>query len=316
MIENWPPDVQRLLLALDAEPRSKSDLLARADLQDGQWRPAIDYLLSRGWCVRTGELRWTRYALKREDFGFGPGHMDLEHEVSHETDPEEQVPSASSGVHSETGNSAAATTGSTTDTASGDPVVAAILGALSYVPQSRAEIIALSGIDETDWPRAITAIVENGLAIRTGSKRGTRYLLTVDGHGASTSELAPERADGRETGSMRERPSTPSPTRSFVEASYHDIVDELLGVFLLREPESEEYRPQPPPPPSLVRALEAAGAEVIDQRTRGGPLWVVETTEARSAIATAARTFNVQFTRAANSQACGGRPGWWTRDDG
>ncbi len=92
-------------------------------------------------------------------------------------------------------------------------------------PQSRAVLITLAGIADEDWRGAVRFLVEQGLAIQIGSKRGTAYLASS---GQEVSP-APEPTE----------PATPSSFGSAVASGYHDLVlsalAELDGIHMVAE---------------------------------------------------------------------------------
>ena len=52
-----------LLQALDGVPRSRAELLARSGVCEGDWPGAVQSLLARGLARRTGTKKWARYTL-------------------------------------------------------------------------------------------------------------------------------------------------------------------------------------------------------------------------------------------------------------
>lgn len=93
-------------------------------------------------------------------------------------------------------------------------------------PQSRAVLITLAGIADEDWLGAVRFLVEQGLAIRIGSKRGTAYL-------ASKGQQVPPPPRSHAT-------ATAPPVGSAVAFGYHDLVlsalAELDGGHMVAEP--------------------------------------------------------------------------------
>lgn len=61
-IDSAPNGADRLLACLDAVPRSRSELIQLAELDDDEWYPAIGYAMATGLVARTGAKRGTRYA--------------------------------------------------------------------------------------------------------------------------------------------------------------------------------------------------------------------------------------------------------------
>jgi hypothetical protein len=93
-------------------------------------------------------------------------------------------------------------------------------------PQSRAVLITLAGIADEDWLGAVRFLVEQGLAIRIGSKRGTAYLASI-----GQEVPVPTRSQA---------PATAPPVASAVASGYHDLVlsalAELDGGCMVAEP--------------------------------------------------------------------------------
>lgn len=84
-----------------------------------------------------------------------------------------------------------------------------VLGGLDHHRRSRSELIVLCGIDDSDWMPAISFLVESGMAIRSGTRRGTRYQRAPDNHRA---------------------PSGPahSHVRASVALGYHNLIGDII----------------------------------------------------------------------------------------
>lgn len=206
-----------------------------------------------------------------------------------------------------------------------------ILTELDHHPRSRAELIVLSGIADEDWAEAIRFLVDGGLAIRSGERRGTRYRRSSANGTAVVAPLAG------------------APSGSPVAAGYHGLLLEALGELdamlsdgpghtdpfstQQKEPgcdEDDEYDEDggdggdggddddeecTEEIVEIVALLRSRGAtRVIDHRPRGGCLWVLDGQGVDGAVAAVAAAMDVRFYfKAEGARATNGHPAWWTK---
>lgn len=77
----------------------------------------------------------------------------------------------------------AALRGTAPDTAVDEAILSAVKTAIAGVADGalKADILAATGLADTDWNKAITVLIERGDVTRTGQKRGTRYHMDSAG---------------------------------------------------------------------------------------------------------------------------------------
>lgn len=195
---------------------------------------------------------------------------------------------------------------------------AAIVQALDKTPRSRSELLKRADADDAHWRSVIDALVGLGVAIRTGRKRGTKYTCSVDPVAPPSGDREPS-ADGYGPTEVPSRRTTSMQTAapSAFKARYHDVFDELLAdILLCNKEDGASVTEVASGAKCIVDALATAGLEFVDHRMSGGRLWVIDGPTTATTVSRFAATFNVRFRRATSSRACGGRPAWWTRDDG
>ena len=211
-----------------------------------------------------------------------------------------------------------------------------VLRELDAEPRARADLLLASGVPARDWNVAIDFLVDTGLARRSGSKRGTRYVA------------APGGAVG---GVVRDSVRSPQPgyVQAAVAKPYHDIVEELFAELghpdLALGGSSEIDRWGPSSPPSaiapttrqapllgtpefayededtdevchIVTLLRSLGvARLIDQREKHGALWVIEAPGVPTAVKRVEKQLGVQFHfKPEGARTTEGRAAWWTKD--
>jgi len=189
-----------------------------------------------------------------------------------------------------------------------------LLEHLDGVPRARAELLASSGIPDKVWLPAIRSLLEAGSAIKTGSKRGTRYL-------AGSYELEPVKV--RQTAT--------------IAASYCGLVEKVLNDIALMvpygavaeepradeagsassvvetvdEPNEEEDTDQAIGVLSMLRARGVS--KLIDHRSRGGCLWVLESPGVEEAVKDVAKATGARFYyKDGGVRSTGWRSAWWT----
>lgn len=198
-------------------------------------------------------------------------------------------------------------------------------------PRSRAELIVLSKIEDKDWNGIICFLVASGRAMRTGTKRGTGY----------------KRASG-----VPSPPPTKEIPISYVQSSvaisYHDLLTEVLGDLDLdntpqttRTNVSIQYNTHKGTETfsvdvvssskvdligdnsdddtdevsRLVIKLQCLGAKhIIDNRGKGGCLWVVDEFGVSEIVQRVASECAVRFFyKQEGARSTGGRAAWWTK---
>ena len=211
-----------------------------------------------------------------------------------------------------------------------------VLRELDGEPRARADLLLASGVDARDWNEAIDFLVDIGLARRSGTKRGTRYVAAPGGAG---------NAVVRDSG----RPPQVGYVQPAVARPYHDIIEELfreLGhpdLALGGRSEIELWGPTPSAPAvapptrqvprpgtpafayededtdevcqivALLRSLGVAG--LIDQREKNGCLWVIEGPGVPTAVKRVEKQLGVQFHfKPEGARTTEGRAAWWTKD--
>lgn len=92
-----------------------------------------------------------------------------------------------------------------------------ILAQLDGEPRARSDLLLASGVDQDDWSTAINFLLDEGYAIRSGTKRGTRYVSARPGM---------TRAHVRDSLQVV---SYQGYVQAAVAEPYHDIVSELLA---------------------------------------------------------------------------------------
>jgi hypothetical protein len=292
------------LEAIDAVPRSRAELLERSGVAEEDWPSAIAFIVSSGWARRIGAKRGSRYTR------FGAG--DAVNEAVDSTDEDEPTEEV-------TRPSTRTLTDDDDDLPEG---VREILRALDDTPRARADILEASGVREGAWLPAIDFIMAAGFAVRTGSKRGTRYTrVGTDNARSARAGVTIARPTASTDPQQRDRRNLPA----LVAIGYHDIVLEALqqlGDRRAPEPKSasaEDVEVQADEVEEVeevdtAAVLSRAGLELIDLRDRGGCLWVVDTPTARDTLTSITHRAGTQFFFAASSRACRGRAAWWTRE--
>lgn len=195
-----------------------------------------------------------------------------------------------------------------------------ILARLDHHLRSRAELMVLAKVGPSDWHEAITFLVVQELAVRTGEKRGTRYT----------------KANGQPVGADFLLGAPGVVTKSPYATDYHDVlagVLDELGVPSMRVDRLDRIaraakgkHPQAShevikkergignnyadPEDPIHRLIELT--EVLDLRDRGGCFWVLDGPGVRPLIRRAEKLHKVSFYLTNRPKATKGRPAWWS----
>jgi uncharacterized Zn finger protein/superfamily II DNA or RNA helicase len=122
---------------------------------------------------RLNTLRVTTNATDAQHASSGSPQTSMQARAGHVLHREE--PAGGRGRKANTGGQAALPTAN-------QPVPARILAAMRPGRDySRAELLAVTGISETDWIWAVRQLKEQGKVVQNGEKRGTRYQLSEKG---------------------------------------------------------------------------------------------------------------------------------------
>jgi hypothetical protein len=189
-----------------------------------------------------------------------------------------------------------------------------LLEHLDGVPRARAELLDSSGIPHELWLPAIRALLGVGSAVKTGSKRGTRYL-------AGSYEFQPVRAC--------ETPQVAESYCGLVEKVLNDIalgtayggyeegLDDAMdeGDHSLPDAEAEDDDEEDTDEViGVLSMLRARGvSRIVDHRMRGGALWVIEGPGVEEAVSSVTQATGARFYyKTEGAKSTGWRSAWWT----